>query len=129
MSESETRTELEEVKLEAKELARVLAETPEFQAFEKAQLALRRDSGAQQVILQFQQKQRELQMFGFFGDVEGRQRELEILRQRMLDDPTVKEYVKAQEELLTLLQETNQIITQIAGLDFAAACAQAGGCC
>ena len=91
----------------AREFAAVLAETPEYQAFDEAQLRLRRDPAAQEAIRAFQERQR--------------------LQREMLAQPAVRAYVDAQERLSLLCQETAGLISEVIGLSFAASCGP--GCC
>lgn len=112
----------------AREFAAVLAETPEYQAFEEAQLQLRQDSAAEEAIRVFQEKQQALgwqAQFGLISDTE--QEELRRLQQAMLSQPAVRDYIEAQERLSLLCQEVADAISQVIGLNFAASCGP--GCC
>ncbi len=112
----------------ARELAAVLAETPEYQAFDEAQLWLRRDAAAQAAIRAFQEKQQALGwqlQFGLIGDAE--REELRRLQQAMLAQPVVRGYVEAQERMGLLCQEVAGLISEVIGLSFAASCGP--GCC
>jgi len=112
----------------AREFAAVLAETPEYQAFDEAQLRLRRDAAAQAAIRAFQEKQQALGwqlQFGLIGDAE--REELRRLQQAMLAQPVVRGYVEAQERMGLLCQEVAGLISEVIGLSFAASCGP--GCC
>lgn len=112
----------------AREFAAVLAETPEYQAFDEAQLRLRQDPAAQAAIRAFQEKQQALGwqlQFGLIGDAE--REELRRLQQAVLAQPTVQAYMEAQEQLSLLCQETAGLISEVIGLSFAASCGP--GCC
>jgi len=112
----------------AREFAAVLAETPEYQAFEQAQEALRHDESAQRVIRAFQERQRAWQIQMMLGTLSpAEQEELRRLQQRMMTHPTVQNYLRCQEELSVLCQRVNEIITSVIGLNFAASCGP--GCC
>jgi cell fate (sporulation/competence/biofilm development) regulator YlbF (YheA/YmcA/DUF963 family) len=106
----------------------VLAETPQYQAFDQAQLRLRRDPFAQEAIRAFQDKQQALGwqfQLGLLGDTE--REELRRLQQEMLAQPAVRAYVEAQERLSLLCQEVAGLISEVIGLSFAASCGP--GCC
>ena len=112
----------------AREFAAVLAETPEYRAFDQAQLRLRRDVAAQAAIHAFQERQQALGWQLQFGLLDGAEREeLQRLQQAMLVQPTVRAYVEAQEQLSLLCQETANLISETIGLSFAASCGP--GCC
>jgi len=112
----------------AREFAAVLAETPEYRAFDEAQGLLRRDPAAQAALRAFQEKQQDLAwqlQFGLLGD-DGRG-ELRRLQQEMLAQPTVQAYIEAQRQLSLLCQEVAGLVSETVGLNFAASCGP--GCC
>ncbi len=112
----------------AREFAAVLAETPEYQAFDEAQLRLRRDPAAQEAIRAFQERQQSLQMMLMLGALSEADRDnLQRLQREMLAQPTVRGYVEAQERLSLLCQEVASLISEVIGLSFAASCGP--GCC
>jgi len=127
-SERTVRVSEADVLLAAREFAAVLAETPQYQAFDQAQLRLRRDPFAQEAIRAFQDKQQALGwqfQLGLLGDTE--REELRRLQQEMLAQPAVRAYVEAQEQLSLLCQEVAGLISEVIGLSFAASCGP--GCC
>lgn len=112
----------------AREFAAVLAETPEYQAFDQAQLRLRRDAAAQAAIRAFQERQQSLQLMLMLGALsEADRQDLQRLQHEMLAQPTVQAYVEAQERLSLLCQEVAGLISEVIGLSFAASCGP--GCC
>ena len=112
----------------AREFAAVLAETSEYQAFDEAQLRLRRDPAAQEAIRAFQERQQSLQMMLMLGALSEADRgDLQHLQREMLAQPTVRGYVEAQEQLGLLCQEVAGLISEVVGLSFAASCGP--GCC
>lgn len=112
----------------AREFAAVLAETPEYQAFDQAQLRLRRDPAAQEAIWAFRERQQSLQIMIMLGALsEADRQELQRLQHEMLAQPAVRGYVEAQERLSLLCQETAGLISEVIGLGFAASCGP--GCC
>ncbi len=112
----------------AREFAAVLAETPGYQAFDEAQLRLRRDPAAQEAIQSFQERQQSLRMMLMLGALsEADRNDLQRLQREMLAQPTVRAYMEAQEQLSLLCQEAAGLISEVIGLSFAASCGP--GCC
>lgn len=109
----------------ARQFAAVLAETPEYEAFDRAQARLRRDAVAQEAIRAFQQRQQSLRMTVMLGALSEADRN--DLQREMLAQPTVQAYLEAQERLSSLSQEAAKIISDVIGLSFAASCGP--GCC
>jgi len=128
MEQTQERVMENEALQAARQFAAVLAETPEYQAFDEAQFRLRQDAAAQAAIRAFQEKQQALGwqlQFGLIGDAE--REELRRLQQAMLAQPAVQAYIEAQERLGLLCQETAGLISEVIGLSFAASCGP--GCC
>ena len=118
----------EQVAQAAHDFAAALSETPQFQTWEQATWALRQDQAAQTMAQKLQAVQRELEPLLILGAAKAEQRsELEQLRSDYLALPTVTTYVQAEADLRTLCQAANTVLSQAAGLDFAANCAS--GCC
>ena len=118
----------EQVAQAAHDFAEALSETPQFQTWEQATWALRQDQAAQTMAQKLQAMQRELEPLLILGAAKAEQRsELEQLRSDYLALPTVITYIQAEADLRTLCQAANTVLSQAAGLDFAANCAS--GCC
>ena len=118
----------EQVAQAAHDFAEALSETPQFQTWEQATWALRQDQAAQTMAQKLQAMQRELEPLLMLGVAKAEQQsELEQLRSDYLALPTVIAYVQAEADLRTLCQAANTVLSQAAGLDFAANCAS--GCC
>jgi cell fate (sporulation/competence/biofilm development) regulator YlbF (YheA/YmcA/DUF963 family) len=118
----------EQVAQTARDFAEALSETPPFQAWEQAAWALRQDQAAQAMAQKLQTMQRELEPLLMLGAASSEQHsELERLRSAYLASPTVTAYVQAEDDLRTLCQAANEVLSQAAGLDFAAN--SASGCC
>jgi len=118
----------EQVAQAAHDFAAALSETPQFQTWEQATWALRQDQAAQTMAQKLQAMQRELEPLLMLGVAKAEQQsELEQLRSDYLALPTVIAYVQAEADLRTLCQAANTVLSQAAGLDFAANCAS--GCC
>ena len=112
----------------AKAFAQVLADTPEFQSFEQHYLAFKHDGSAQAAVRLFEEKQRSLQMEQQLGVLQPSEcDELNSLREAMVNQPSVRAYVEAQDELMLLCQAVVKEISDAIGLDFVGACAPS--CC
>ncbi len=113
----------------ARDLAAVLAETPEFQAFEHASQALRADPTAGQAIRALQAKQQALRAVLALGAASPEeQAELAELDRAVRAHPAISAYTRAQAELTALCQIIGDVLSDNTGLNFAAVCG-AGGCC
>lgn len=111
-------------KNKAKEFAKAIVESEEYKNFIKYNDQLQRDQTAQNLLRQFQQKQMELQWNGFNPNTLEELRDLQI---KINKNNTVQNFVKAQQELVDILQRTNKIISGKIGTQFAFF--QGGGCC
>jgi len=107
------------------DFAAAIAETPEFQAYEQANLVLRQDQEAQRQLEAMQVAQPRAR-WGLPAADDG-EASLETLRRRTMAHPTVKAYVDAQESLSGLCQDVNALLGDAMGTDFAAAAAPS--CC
>ena len=118
----------EQVVQAARDFSEALSETTQYQAWEQAAWSLRQDQAAQSLAEKLQARQRELEPLLMLGAASAEQRaELERLRSAYLASPTVIACVQAEADLRTLCQAANTVLSQAAGLDFAANCAS--GCC
>ncbi len=118
----------DEVRAAVQAFAATLAETREWHAFEDAAVAFKHDGAAQEAVRLFQEKQRSLQMMQQLGMLEQKELdELKHLREAMMNQPRVRDYVDAQNELMLLCQAAAKQVSETIGLDFARACAP--GCC
>ncbi len=112
----------------ARDFARALAATPQFQAFEEAEHRLRTDQAAQRVIGAYQSKQQSMRMALMLNAATTTERaELERLHQAFLNDPTVSAYLRAQSEVTALFQTAADLLSRHIGVSFTAACGP--GCC
>ena len=114
----------------ARSFAQVLASSREFQEFHSTQEKLNQDEEAQSLLKQFQQKQREFQEArmrggGFSGEAVS---EVERLQLKLQSNPTIMEWASAQQDAIGLIQETNQVISEAAGLDFGQSSSSGGPC-
>jgi len=118
----------EQVVQAARDFSEALSETTQYQAWEQATWSLRQDQAAQSQAEKLQARQRELEPLLMLGAASAEQRaELERLRSEYLGLPTIATYVQAEADLRTLCQAANTVLSQAAGLDFAAN--SASGCC
>jgi len=101
-----------------------LTNSETYQEFVEASEALEEDSEASALLQDFQQKQRQMQQGGFDQSLMS---ELQDLKSEMDDTDTIQRHRKAQEALVELLQDTNDVISQQIGRQFAQS--TGGGCC
>lgn len=116
------------VKDSARKFSRFLAESPQFKAFEDAYQTFQQDTEAQTTYREIMNKQRSLRMMGQGTDLAKELENLKELESRLYDMQTVKQYIEAQENLVSLCQEIGDILNDAAGLNFALA-TKVGGCC
>jgi len=118
----------EQVVQAARDFSEALSETTQYQAWEQATWSLHQDQAAQSLAEKLQARQRELEPLLMLDAASAEQRaELERLRSEYLSLPTIATYVQAEADLRALCQAANTVLSQAAGLDFAANCAS--GCC
>ncbi len=116
-----------EVRDALRQFARVLVETPQFIQFQEASRALEQDDAAQRALTAFQAKQQSLQMLQTLNALsKEEQAELETLRQAVITQQTVTEYVNAEAELKILCRTLNDTVSARLGLRFAM---RRSGCC
>lgn len=116
------------VKDSARKFSKLLAESPQFQVFEDAYQTFQQDTEAQTTYRELTYKQRSLRMKDPNADIENELENLKELESRFYDMESVKQYIEAQENLLSLCQEIGDILSEAAGLNFALA-TKVGGCC
>ena len=113
----------------AKQFAEAFAETPQFQAFEHAHFTYRQDGQAQSARQEFQKKQSSLKALLMLNAVSDEDRqELERLKDQFNNQPSVVQYIKAQDELVAISQEIGDMLSKAIGLDYGNSC-RTGGCC
>lgn len=116
-----------EAKEAARRFASVLAATPQYASFDVARRQIHQDTAASQAIRDFQQKQQYLEMLQTWGEIsEADEEELHQLYDRMLEIPSVQQYIRCQNELAIMCREVAQVISDIIGTDFVP---QRSGCC
>ncbi len=113
----------------ARQFAEAFAETPQYQAFQRAYFAYRRNGSAQQALHELQQKQASLKALQVLNALSAKDRqELQDLQDRFYSQPAVVAYTQAQEVLLAFSQQIGDQISQAIGLDYGNSC-RTGGCC
>lgn len=116
------------VKQAARDFAGALAETDAYRAFEAAGERLRSDMAAQGAILAYQRKHRSLAAGLSRGGVDEEQRdELDRLHRSMVEQPSVRAFLEAQDRLKELCRALGGRLSREIGFDYAAVCG--GGCC
>lgn len=101
-----------------------LTDSKTHREFVEASEALNDDPEASALLREFDQKQEQMQQDEFDQSVMS---ELQDLKSKMEDNDTVQRHRKAQEALVELLQETNDVISEQIGQEFAQS--TGGGCC
>jgi len=94
-----------------------------YQQFVAASEQLETDDEAQQLRSEYRQKQRQLQM----NFDQSLMAELQEIQQQLSETETIQRHQHARTELVELLQETNDVISESIGMEFAQS--TGGGCC
>ena len=101
----------------ARNLGNLLAETPQYTEYITALKALNSDLKIQKLSVEMRSHQAALK---WGNDTDGQHAaELTRLELEMQDQPLVQEFQHKENELRTLLQEVDRVISQEAGVDFA----------
>ena len=112
----------------ARGFAEVLAQTPQFKAYEEAAYRYRHDEIAQMRRQAYQQKQEALRMMLMLNAVSPQDgAALHRLHHEFATHPSVADYLEAQLALSALCQEVGGLLSDSIGLDYAAACG--ASCC
>jgi cell fate (sporulation/competence/biofilm development) regulator YlbF (YheA/YmcA/DUF963 family) len=112
----------------ARDFTAVLADTPQFIAFEEAAHRLNYDERAKQAVQALHDRQQSLQAVLMLNSASKEElAELERLRQAYLSEPSVIAYFQAQTDLMILCQSVASLISNSIGLDYAASCG--ASCC
>ncbi|WP_277543092.1 halo-CC-star protein HcsL [Haloarcula laminariae] len=109
---------------ELRTFVQTLTDSETYREFVEASEALNDDSEATALLREFKQKQQELQQDEFDQSVMS---ELQDIKSKMANNDTIQRHRKAQEVLVELLQETNDVISEQIGREFAQS--TGGGCC
>ena len=113
----------------ARELAKVLAASREFQAFDAAQSALIADRAVHERLQTFERRREELRRASAWGGASaGDQRALEEEWESLSHAPALQAFLAAQSELLAFLQDVGTVLIAEVGIDYGALVGS-GGCC
>ena len=114
----------------ARSFAKLLASTQELQRFYYAQEILKQDKEASALLRNAMMKQREIQAMRLKGGVFSADRSTEIQRiQRELEDNAViSDWARARSEAIDLIQATNELISNVAGVDLSQSAPRSGSC-
>ena len=116
------------VKQAAHDFAAALAEAQQFKNYEQATLSFHLDESAKKDMQAYRNKQQSLRSLMKINAVNpADQAELEHLHDAWLAHDSVLEYLEAQEELIGFCQSLGDLLSEILGLDFPAACSTS--CC
>lgn len=121
---SETTTTDSAVDERLDEFIAAIMESEQYQQFVDSQRQLKTDETAQELLREFQAKQQQLQRSGFDQETMG---ELREIKADMEDNETISDLRQAETELLTLLEKTNEIVSEKIGREFART--TGGECC
>jgi len=102
----------------AEALGKVLYNTPEYQAFLVALQTLNDDAYVHRLSAQMREHSTALQWGQ--GDVAEHQAALAQLRQDIENQPSVRAYRQAEQAVIHLCREVDQLVSQTAGVAFAA---------
>ena len=122
MSEAVSKEPAVEESLQA--FVETLRDSATYQQFVDASERLEADENAQFLLEAYQQKQQELQADEFDSSVMS---ELQELQAEVSNNDTIQQHRAAQEELVALLEQTNNAISEQIRQEFAQSLG--GGCC
>jgi cell fate (sporulation/competence/biofilm development) regulator YlbF (YheA/YmcA/DUF963 family) len=101
-----------------------LRDSATYRRFVDANERLEADEGAQSLLEAYQEKQQELQANEFDSSVMS---ELQELQTEVSNNDTIQQHREAQEELVALLEQTNDVVSEQIRREFAQSLG--GGCC
>ncbi len=111
-------------------LGATIVATTEYQAFTQAEHRYRNDTQAQELLQEYQDAQRAVQLMQHLGnDGAEETRKLEDLQKTLEANQTLMGYFDTQEKLIALLRELNESISERLNLDFAGVTKPKSGCC
>ena len=113
----------------ARQFAKLFTESPLFQAFERAYTNYAEDPAAKKALEDFQNKQEPLRGLMALNAVSPQDMlEIQRLQAEFYNQPSVKQYARAQDELIAASQEIGDLLSEAIGLDYGVSC-RVGGCC
>lgn len=110
-----------------RELGEAIRNLPEYDAFESAKAAVESDDELQKRIQEFESLRQEFMLARQTGDAsQDDLQELQQAQNELHSQPTMSEYLEAQQRLDARLEAVNEAISAPLDVDFGE---QAGGCC
>ena len=102
-----------EVFEKAKELGNQIKETQEYQELERVSQTLKDDPEAQQIIQQVQESQNSIEFSQKAGVEPGQEQvdQFNSLKDQMMSNLTVRNYMKAQEDFNNFMKKVNEAIS------------------
>jgi len=100
-----------------------IADSETYQQFIEANKQLESDPEAMELLDEYRQKQRQMQQ-DFDQELMA---ELQEIQTELSENETIQQHRDAQSTLVELLQETNDVISEPIGMEFAQS--SGGGCC
>lgn len=97
----------------AKDLAKAIKETDEFANLNAAQARIQLDPSAQQLITDMEQSHQGIQQAQSMGQpVQSEIQQLQLIQQKAMQNPTLKQLFEAQQAFGKVMEEVNEIINQ-----------------
>ncbi|WP_253738990.1 halo-CC-star protein HcsL [Halohasta salina] len=121
MSETQSVEDAVEQKLQA--FIDAIEDSETYQQFMAANERLENDDEAMELLDEYRQKQRQMQQ----NFDQSLMAELQELQEELSENETIQQHRAAQSDLIELLQETNDVISEPIGMEFAQS--SGGGCC
>ncbi|MFZ3171484.1 MAG: YlbF family regulator [Carboxydocellales bacterium] len=121
----------------AKDLAEAIADCPEILDLRDAEIAMGKDTEAQEIIAEFQAKQDEFQEAISNGQelTPDQEKARDVIEEKMENNAFIRDYFEAQQKLESLLHAVNMVVSRaISGDDVSECgpgCSSCGssGCC
>jgi len=124
MSDAESTHHVEDaVEEKLRTFVDAIADSETYQQFMEANDRLESDEKAMALLEEYRQKQRQMQM----NFDQSLMAELQEIQQELSENETIQQHRAAQTELVELLQQTNDVISEPLGMEFAQS--SGGGCC
>lgn len=117
------------LKLAAEEFVRYLNSSKEVKDFQTAQEKFNNDPEVSELYERFSRLAQEFQQKQATGSVTQEEiKTIKQLQQQINTHPITREYAQKQQELMVVLQDCNQTISEVTGFDFSATAAPAAAC-
>jgi cell fate (sporulation/competence/biofilm development) regulator YlbF (YheA/YmcA/DUF963 family) len=115
----------------ARELGNEIASSKELLAMRDAESAMLQEPAAKMILQEFEEKRRAFQMIQSQGHqlTESQKKEAEEIEKKMLDNPHIYSYFKAQQDFERILEGVNKIIGEAIGLKSCCSDDENCGCC